>query len=132
MKQKSIFLSLLTMVMVAMLSAGFVACSSDDDDDDSGSNSVVVGTWSGWDNGERLTLTFKGDGTGVGTRSWPDGGSESTKFSYKMNGKSEGVITDKWYNDSYGEYETDYYYFKIEGKKMYLDADGFEWILTKE
>lgn len=133
MKQKSILLSLLTMIMVAMLSAGFVACSDEGDDDDSGSNSLVVGTWSGiWDDYVHMTVTFKKNGTGVAISSWP-GGSEKEEFSYKMTGKSEGVVTYEWYDDSYGKYETEHSYFKIEGKKMYLDnGSGGYGILTKE
>lgn len=50
MKQKSIFLSWLTIMMVAMLSVGFAACDNDDDDDDSSSSTYIsesqlIGTW---------------------------------------------------------------------------------------
>lgn len=138
MKQKSILWSLLAMMMVAVLSAGFVAC-SDDDDDDSSSGSGVVGTWSGSDDGDYLTLTFKKDGTGTWTSRYYDSysGTETERgsFSYEMEGKSKGIITVRYYDSYYG-YETEHIYFEIEGKKMYLYEDYYgddlEWVLTKE
>lgn len=136
MKQKSILLSLLTMVMVAVMSTGFVACSDDDDDS---SSSGVVGTWSGSDDGDYLTLTFKKDGSGTWTSRFYDSYSgketERGSFSYEMEGKSKGVITVRFYDSYYG-YETEHIYFEIEGKKMFLYEDYYgedlEWILTKE
>lgn len=121
------------MMMVAMLSAGFVAC-SDDDDDSSGSG--VVGTWSGNDDGDRLTLTFKSNGSGTWTSRYYDSysGTETERgtFTYEMDGKYEGVIYINEY-DSYSGYSSGYYTFEIEGKKMYLYWRGreLEWTLTK-
>lgn len=134
MKQKSILWSLLTMMMLAVMSAGFVACSDDDDDDSS-----VVGTWSGSDDGDYLTFTFKKDGTGTWTSRYYDSysGTETERgsFSYEMEGKSKGIITVRYYDSYYG-YETEHIYFEIEGKKMYLYEDYYgddlEWVLTKE
>lgn len=49
MKKKNYLLSLLAMIMVAMLSAGFASCGSDDDDDEITGGSELVdklqGTW---------------------------------------------------------------------------------------
>lgn len=136
MKQKSILWSLLTMMMVAVMSASFIAC-SDDDDDSSGSG--VVGTWSGQEGKHYLTLTFKKDGSGTWTSRYNDSYSgyetERGTFSYEMEGKSKGIITVRDY-DSYSGYHTENIFFEIEGKKMYLFEDYYgedlEWILTKE
>ena len=50
---------------------------------------------------------------------------------WKVNQKV--TIRDSY--DSYSGYYTDYIYFEIEGKKMYLYEDGYgdylEWVLTK-
>lgn len=69
MKKRIYLLSLLTMIMVAMLSTGFVACSDNDDDDLGLSDSKIrelleagSGTWSvisiGDDNAYTLTFCF--------------------------------------------------------------------------
>ncbi len=137
MKQKSIIWSLLTMMIVAVMSAGFVACSGDDDD--SGSGSGVIGTWSGQEGKRYLTLVFKSDGTGTYTYRYKDSysGYESDRgtFSYEMEGKLKGVITVRDY-DSYSGYYTEYIYFEMEGKNLFLYehyyGDDLEYILTKE
>lgn len=129
MKQKSIFLSLLAIMMVAILSGGLAAC--DSDDDDSGSSSTgVVGTWSGTiDGDEKLTLTFKKDGTGTWTSRYYDSYSgmetERGSFEYEMEGKSKGIIYVKYYDSYYG-YDYDYLYFEIEGKRMLLFEDYYD------
>lgn len=136
MKQKRILWSMLAIIMVAMLSIGFGACSSDDDND---SSSGVVGTWSGQDGKDYLTLTFKSGGSGTWTSRYYDSYSgmetDNGSFTYKMDGKSKGMITIKEY-DSYSGYNTEHIYFEIEGKKMYLYEDGYgddlEWVLTKQ
>lgn len=57
MKKKSLFLSMLTIMMMAIMSVSFGACS--DNDDDSSSGSSVVGTWvSG-----TTTIVFGSDGS---------------------------------------------------------------------
>ena len=125
-------------MMVAMLSVGFVACSSDDDDSDSGS---VVGTWSGTtDDDVHLSLNFKKNGTGTWTQRYYDSyyGTEergSFSFSYEMESKSKGIIITTYY-DSYSGDESDYLFFKIEGKKMFLFEGDYDdyllGVLTKE
>ena len=129
------------MMMVAMLSASFMACGDDDDDDDDNgsSSSSVVGTWSGKDGSDYLSLTFKSGGNGTWTSRYYDSysGTETERgsFTYEMEGKSKGVITVEEYDSYYG-YETEYVYFEIEGKKMYLYenyyGDDLGWVLTKE
>ena len=139
MKRKSIIWGLITCVMVAIMSAGFSACN---DDDDNGSSGGVVGTWSGLEIGGRdyLTLTFKSSGSGTWTyRDHSSSGYETERgsFTYEMEGKSKGIISIRAYDSySHSGYYTDYMYFEIEGKKMYLYDDYYgedlEYILTKE
>lgn len=136
MKQKGILWSMLAIIMVAMLSIGFVACSSDDDDD---SSNGVVGTWSGQEGREYITLTFNSNGSGNWSSRYYDSysGMETEKgsFTYKMDGQSKGVITIKEY-DSYSGYDTEHMYFEINGKKMYLYEKGYgdalAFVLSKE
>lgn len=136
MKQKNILWSLLAMMVIA-ISASFVACGDDDDDDDSGSG--VVGTWSGRDGNESLTLTFKSGGSGTYVAKYNDyySGTETERgnFTYEMEGKKKGIINVRLYDSYYGyEYET--FYFMIEGKTMYIYEDDYEddleWVLTKQ
>lgn len=134
MKQNSFLCSLLTMMMVAMLSIGFAACS--DDDDDKGSGSSIVGTWSGSDgDGGYLTLTFKKGGTGTWASKYyePGYGTETDNgtFFYEQTNGSGGYITVR-----FGD-ETELYYYEIKGQKMYVyyiydDETFLELVLTKK
>lgn len=134
MKQKSILWSMLVMMMVAMLSVGFAACGDDDDDDPS-----VVGTWSGRDGKDQLTLTFSSNGTGTYIARYNDSYSgmetETGSFTYTMEGSSKGIIILKYYDSYYGN-ETEILYFVIEGKTMSLYEDDYyddlEFVLTKQ
>ena len=45
MKRNKNYWSMFTMIMVAMLSAGFVSCGDDDDNDETVVNTSIVGTW---------------------------------------------------------------------------------------
>ena len=57
MKKKSLFLSMLTIMMVAIMSVSFGACTDNDDDNNSGNS--IVGTWvSG-----TTTIVFGSDGS---------------------------------------------------------------------
>lgn len=135
MKQKSIIWSVLAIMMVAMLSVGFAACGSDDDDSGSG----VVGTWSGKDGRDQLTLTFNSGGTGIYVSRYDDSYSgmetDTGSFTYTMEGSSKGVIMLRDY-DSYSGYQTEILYFVIEGKTMSIYEDYYyddlEWVLTKQ
>ncbi len=133
MRSKNYLWSLLAMMVLA-LGASFVACGDDDDDDDG-----VVGTWSGKDGNHYITLTFKsgGSGTWVDKYNDPYSGTDTDKgsFSYKMEGKSKGIINVRLYDSYYG-YENETFYFMIEGKKMYVYEDDYEddleFVLTKQ
>lgn len=125
------------MMMVAMLSAGFIACDDDDDDDDNGggSSSAVIGAWSYSDEMGSLTLTFRNDGTGtfISVDEDPDTGTETERgtFSYRMEGESKGYVY-----ESVDGSEVVIFYFEIKGRNMYIYEDGYggylEWILTKK
>ena len=135
MKQKSILLSMLAVIMVAMLSVGFAACGSDDDDSGSG----VVGTWSGGDGKHYLTITFNSGGSGTIVSRYNDSYSgietKTGSFTYTMEGPSKGIMIVKSYDSYYG-YETDIFYFIIEGKTMSIYEDNYyddlECVLTKQ
>ena len=139
MKKKSLFWSMLAIMMVTMLSVGFAACGDDDDDDDGGAASVV-GTWSGRDGGDQITLTFRKDGTGTYIEVYEDSyyderSRDAGTFTYTMEGSSKGIIVVQHYDSYYGQ-ETDILYFVIEGKTMTLYEDGYyddlEFVLTKQ
>ena len=57
MKKKSLFLSMLTIMMVAIMSVSFGACTDSDDDNSSGSS--IVGTWVD----DTRTIVFGSDGS---------------------------------------------------------------------
>lgn len=105
-----------------------------------GTSSNVVGTWSGRDGRETLTLTFKNGGSGSWISQYKDSysGTETSRgsFTYKMEGNKRGIITLSDHYDSYSGYHTEYLYFEIEGNTMYLYehyyGDDLEWTLTKQ
>lgn len=126
--------SMLAMIMVAMLSAGFWGCSSDDDD---GSGNGIVGTWTGYEGRYSYAFTFKSDGTGTLVTKYEDkySGTETnrTSFTYSMSGNNKGIMTAQVY-DSYSGKTTEILYFEIEGKIMLIYDEDHELktSLTKE
>lgn len=112
-----------------------------DDNGNQGSNTSVVGTWSGTEEGgyDQLVVTVKADGTG--TYVLTDKGYYTTydtqygTLTYVMEGTSRGKVYIK-INSSYYSDRIAEYYFVIEGNKMYLYEDGYgddlEWVLTKQ
>ena len=112
-----------------------------DDSGNQGSNTSVVGTWSGTEEGgyDQLVVTVKADGTG--TYVLTDKGYYSTydtsagSLTYVMEGTSRGKVYIK-INSSYYSDRIAEYFFVIEGNKMYLYEDGYgddlEWVLTKQ
>jgi len=133
--KRTIVGSMLAMMFFAMLYVGVSSCSKDKDDDSSSSG--VVGTWSGKDGKDQLTLNFKKGGSGTWTYRYYDSysGTETERgtFTWEMDGKTEGWIYVENEYDSYSSYSgrrTHAMFFEMEGKTMYLDDD--KWILTKQ
>ena len=130
MKQKSILWSMLAIMMVAMLSVGFSACSKDDD-------SGVVGTWSGRDGTYQITFTFSKNGSGTYISRNDDSsskkGTEAGPFTYTIEASSKGSKGMIIIND---DGDTEILYFVIEGKTMSVYEgyyyDDFEFMLTKQ
>ena len=126
------YLFLLAILMVAMLSVGFVSCGSDSDDE----RSSVVGTWTGRDGYHRLTVTFNNGGTGTLKSTWDDSKSGSKTYSvdfkYVMESNTEGKITYEEL-DSYG-YETVILYFVVDGKTMTITDPQYHetFVVTKQ
>lgn len=122
MKQKSIFLSLLAMMMVAMLSVGFVACDNDDEEEGD-----VIGTWTGTiENGQnQMTMTFKEDGTGMIAGFLPvENYTYEQSFTYIMESKSKGILMIE-NEDADIDDPNIRWYFEIDGKKLRLYEDGY-------
>lgn len=136
MKKKSIILSMLAVMMMAVLSVGFVACG---DDDSGGSGSSVIGTWTGQEGRHTLTLIFKDGGSGTFIEKYNDSYSgmetETGSFSYTIEGGSKGMIIVQLY-DSYSGKENEIFYWMIEGNTMFLYEHGYgddlEYVLTKQ
>lgn len=104
MKKRDLLWSMLTLVMVSMLSVGFMSCGSDDDDD-TGENPILVGEWQECSsdgvflddatNYEVLHMRFRSDGTGdfwSVTKGKEDKYKYSFNYSCSFNGTS-GTIT---------------------------------------
>lgn len=133
----SLFTVAMLAVSMVVVSLAATSCSNDDDDNNGGgesSTNIIVGTWSGLDDwGDRMTLTFKKDGTGT-YNMIVESDTDNGTFSYEMLDKSTGMITVKYY-DSFSGAAIERYGFRIEGTKMYVndyDDEDFQWILTKK
>ena len=132
MKKKSILWSMLAIMMVAMLSVGFTACTKDDFD-------LVVGTWSGRSGTYQNTFTFSKNGSGTyifrnDDSSSSKKGTEAGSFTYTTEAKSKGSKGMIILKDDDGD--TEILYFVIEGKTMSVYEgyyyDDFEFMLTKQ
>ncbi len=140
MNKKNLFWSILAILMVTIQSVAITACGSDDEEDNADETNAIVGTWSGQDGKENLTMIFKSDGTGAYISRYNSSSgmdTESGTFTYIMEGDKKGLINVR-FHDSYSysgkEYET--LFFVIEGEKMSLFDDYYyddlEWILTRQ
>jgi hypothetical protein len=145
--KKKLFWSMLTVMMTAVLSIGFVACGSDDsnggnnDGNNGGSSSnpaVVEGTWKGIIDGANMELIFKGNGQGEWIRHEQSSSGQRDYrgvFSYtkesSTRGKAIATIEDK-----YSGTHTETMYYELKDGKMYIYEAGYgqgsTWILTKE
>ena len=132
MEKKSLWGSMLTIMMVAMLCGVMTACSDDDNDNESG----IVGTWTGSDGYHTLTLTFNSGNTGTYISKYEDQDSgtktETGTFTYTTTeNDSKGVVIIKYYGSS-----TDVFYYVIDDNIMRLYEndyyDSLKWILAKD
>ena len=108
--KKKLFWSMLTVMMTAVLSIGFIACGSDDDNNSGGGTSnpnVVEGTWKGVIDEANMELIFKGNGQGEWIRrEQRSSGQREYRgvFSYNMEsntrGKATAIIEDGSYSGS--------------------------------
>ena len=132
MKKKHLIWGMLTIMMVVAIS--FVIASCDKDNNKSGSggggiNSIVVGTWKGYDGYGHLTLKFNSDGTGVSTYKEYDYYSgytiETNDFTYTMEDNSNGIMIVKDYSYTYGTYHYETLEFEIEDNVMYVYEEDY-------
>lgn len=146
--KKNLFWSLLAILMVAAVSAGFIACGGDDEEEESSveEGSSVVGTWV--DAHEGLTLTFNAGGTGTwiireGSNSYSGEATKTGSFTYTAENKSRGIVALQYksshsssYSSSSSGNSADVFFYTIENKTMYLYEDGYgedlEFTLVKQ
>lgn len=131
MKKKSL-LHLLTIMMVAMLSVGFVSCSDDDDPYDP-EQSSLVGNWILKENSNYWwRFIFRKDGTGVETVYSNDGKTEITEnyqFKYTYSSKSSVLII----NYTTGESGTVTYTVQLTGNVLMLfDSDNSYYMFARQ
>lgn len=121
---------MMTVMMVAMLSVGFTACSDDDDNNNDGGGNTVVGTWSGVDeDGYMLTLTFNSNNTGVLRETYLNYSDYTYSFTYTMKNENSGSLT---YMENEGKYYTYTCTFTLSGNTLILNYDGDTYRLTKK
>lgn len=140
--KKKLFWSMLTVMMTAVLSIGFVACGSDDDNNSGGGTSnpnVVEGTWKGVVDEENMELIFKGNGQGEWiAREQRSSGIREKRgvFSYNMESNTRGKATAIIEDGSYSGTRTKTIFLELKDGKLYLYESGYgqgeTWVLTKE
>lgn len=125
MKNSKYLIGFFSILMLSLVSIGFVSCSDDDDDDE---KSTVVGTWSNREGSEALTLKFNSNGSGVATATYYDSYSgkqtETMNFTYVMLDNESGIMTWKYYDSYYGELVTESISFEVYNNKLYLYEDA--------
>lgn len=113
---KKYLLNLTTILMVAIMSGGFVSCGDDDDDNGNGVTiSSIVGSWSGiGPDDDYITITFKNDGMGYQT--WRGGdGDDYWVFEYS----TDGNILYLFEEGEYGEF-----HYSVSGNTLTLTYIG--------
>lgn len=118
MKKKEFLWSMLTFVMVAMLSVGFVSCG----DDDSGSDIPIVGTWVDTDDNSDVSFTFNGDGSG-----YLKDKSGTSNFNYAYDESSKTLKL--WYVNSSLVYT---YTVTLTGNTLMLSRGSSTYVLRRK
>ncbi len=140
--KKKLFWSMLTVMMTAVLSIGFIACGSDDDNNSGGGTSnpnVVEGTWKGVIDEANMELIFKGNGQGEWIRrEQRSSGQREYRgvFSYNMESNTRGKATAIIEDGSYSGTQTKTFFLELKDGKLYLYEGGYgqgeTWVFTKE
>ena len=122
---KKFFMSLLSIMMVAMLSVGFTSCG--DDEDSIGGNSPIVGSWSASNSPWSYTFTFSSDGTGHGSGVTSSGSVIKYEFTWSGNTtvKCKGVRVRAYSSgevDTKSDWKTT---FNVTGSTM----TGDDWVV---
>lgn len=108
----------MTILMVAILSVGFVSCGKNDDDDIGGTSSII-GTWvCDFDTTTDYVICFMSDGTGYGYFT-EDGLEEDDHFSYKVREDKITLYYHSSYADNYWN-KTIEYDLSSDGKRLTL------------
>ena len=85
--KKNIF-SWLTIVVMAVVCVGFVACGSDDDDGGGAVPSELIGTWRGTNGHWTFEYTFNADRTGSGSGWTGRGSTYQWRYTYTVSGNT--------------------------------------------
>jgi len=116
-------------MMITVLGVSIIACDKEKEDKDSGSDvdkeySTIEGTWSGGEEDNVFTISFKKDGTGtyVNTKTDSDTHTFSGTFTYTMTGNNSGCMVVKYRADYFSadEYESEMCLFVIIDDKLYF------------
>lgn len=115
---KKDLLNWMTILMVAIVSVGFVSC-GDDDDDDKKASASIVGTWrNSWGDDPRgyTAYSFFDDGTGL----MFDKGNGAERFTYSFSSQTQIVSIE------YNEYNTDQINVSnITSNALIMDGDEY-------
>ena len=106
----------MTILMVAIVSVGFVSCGDDDDDN----NKLIIGTWRrSWGDGPRqyTAYSFFDDGTGLSF----DKGNGAERFTYAFDSQTKIVSIE--YSEYYKEQMT---VSKITSNSLVMDGDEYK------
>ena len=120
----------MTILMVVIVSVGFVSCGGDDDDNDNNNNKQVeegtttsisiIGTWrNSWGDGPRgyTAYSFFDDGTGL----MFDGGNGAERFTYSFNSQTKIVSIE------YSEYDKEQMTVsQITSNVLVMDGDEYK------
>lgn len=103
-------------------------------------SNTIVGTWTGIDGREILTLTFETESSGRYIIKYedPHSGTETRTgtFTYIKDGNSKGQLLMRVYNTETDRVTTEVFYYVIEKRMMYLYEHDYyedlEWTLVKQ
>ena len=129
--KKNFLKSMLTIVVVALLSAGFVSCGDDDEKKEDVSASIL-GSWkyTFTDDGDKVVsvTTFVADGTGYAVATINGVHQETETFTWEYNTKAKTLTLDFDDDDDYEVYTVE----TLTNTKLVIkDKDGDKVTLTR-